>query len=285
MLRTVAIGIDDPGQAGELIGFAQAVAPGAQLILVNAYAFDGALTRFLTLGYGDALRDTTEQVMKAVREDNGVPDARIELIADTSPARALQHAAQRWDADLIVIGGTHRGPVGRVTVGDVTRSTVLDAPCPVAVVPIGGCRGPITTIGVGFDGSPESREALALAAGVARAIGARIVALYAVQLPIPVDAYAIDLREAGAEMRLSALAATEEAVADLGVPAEARAEIMYGAVRHGLDGLAAEVDLLVTGSRRWGALRRVIVGSMSDHLIHALECPVLVALRPADEQA
>ena len=66
MLRTVAIGIDDPDQAGDLIAFAQTVAPSAALILVNAYAFDGALTRFLTLGYGDALRRDPAKVARDV---------------------------------------------------------------------------------------------------------------------------------------------------------------------------------------------------------------------------
>jgi hypothetical protein len=52
-----------------------------------------------------------------------------------------------------------------------------------------------------------------------------------------------------------------------------------GLVREELDKLAAEVDLLVSGSRSWGPIRRTVLGSISDRLIHHAPCPVLVVPR------
>ena len=45
--------------------------------------------------------------------------------------------------------------------------------------------------------------------------------------------------------------------------------------------LGEQVDLLVIGSRRWGAATRVLVGSTGEALLHDAACPVLVVPRPA----
>jgi hypothetical protein len=43
---------------------------------------------------------------------------------------------------------------------------------------------------------------------------------------------------------------------------------------------AETVDLLVVGSRGWGPLSRVALGSTSDWLTHHAPCPVIVVPRP-----
>jgi nucleotide-binding universal stress UspA family protein len=48
-----------------------------------------------------------------------------------------------------------------------------------------------------------------------------------------------------------------------------------------MDALSRDVDLIVTGSRGWGPIRRVALGSLSDRLIHHASCPVLVVPRTA----
>jgi nucleotide-binding universal stress UspA family protein len=54
-----------------------------------------------------------------------------------------------------------------------------------------------------------------------------------------------------------------------------------GVVADRLDELATKVDLVVCGSRGWGAVRRVILGSTADRLIHSSPSPVLVVPRTA----
>jgi hypothetical protein len=39
------------------------------------------------------------------------------------------------------------------------------------------------------------------------------------------------------------------------------------------------VDLLISGSRGYGALRRALLGSTSEHLAHCTHCPLLVLRR------
>jgi nucleotide-binding universal stress UspA family protein len=77
-------------------------------------------------------------------------------------------------ADLIVVGSDRKGPVGRVLAGDVTSGALYGAPCPVAVAPRGlASRNEVLRkVGVGYDGSPESPQALEFAHGIAEATGA-----------------------------------------------------------------------------------------------------------------
>jgi nucleotide-binding universal stress UspA family protein len=43
----------------------------------------------------------------------------------------------------------------------------------------------------------------------------------------------------------------------------------------------AGADLLVAGSRGYGPVRRVLLGSVSTQLVHQAHCPVLVVPRPS----
>ena len=42
------------------------------------------------------------------------------------------------------------------------------------------------------------------------------------------------------------------------------------------------MDLLVVGSRGYGPLRRVLLGSVSSELMHSAPCPVMVVPRTAE---
>ena len=83
------------------------------------------------------------------------------------------------------------------------------------------------------------------------------------------------IRREEAEDRLAAV------LADLG-------EIATGALPFGdpareLAYAAHDLDLLVTGSRGYGPLRRLMLGSTSTKLVHEAPCPVLVLTRPVGD--
>jgi hypothetical protein len=46
-----------------------------------------------------------------------------------------------------------------------------------------------------------------------------------------------------------------------------------------------ELDLLVIGSRNYGPLRRLMLGSTSSKLVHRAPCPVLVTTRSVEDDA
>jgi nucleotide-binding universal stress UspA family protein len=61
---------------------------------------------------------------------------------------------------------------------------------------------------------------------------------------------------------------------------EASGEIAVGSPLVELVELSGSVDLLVVGSRGFGPVRRLLLGSTSDRLVREAACPVLAVPRP-----
>jgi nucleotide-binding universal stress UspA family protein len=198
----------------------------------------------------------------------------------------LHNVATRSRAQLIVVGSAHRGRIGRVLAGDVTAGTLHGAPCPVLVAPAGYARhgGGLDTIGVGFDGSPESRAALELAHELAKAAGARLRVIDVVVPPDPggsFPAYRPDWEEHARIRREEAEARLGEVLAELGDMATG--DVAFGRPARELAYEANHLDLLVMGSRGYGPVRRLMLGSTSGRLVHEAPCPVLVLARGAEQ--
>jgi nucleotide-binding universal stress UspA family protein len=64
--------------------------------------------------------------------------------------------------------------------------------------------------------------------------------------------------------------------------AKAQTATTTGRPADALRALSGEVDLLVIGSRRWGAAARVSLGSTGESVMFHASCPVLAVPRPAN---
>ena len=98
-------------------------------------------------------------------------------LSGRSAARALFEYAHEEDIDLIVVGSSHHGKVGRVFPGSVGESLLRGAPCAVAVAPRGFARqGRVGfgVIGVAYDGSDEAQLALAESERLVRSVEAQL---------------------------------------------------------------------------------------------------------------
>jgi nucleotide-binding universal stress UspA family protein len=220
-----------------------------------------------------------------------------------SPAKKLFGMAERGQAELIVLGSTHRASRGRVAPGSVAEHLLNGARCRLAIAPRGYARArarlaadasgeraddvPAGTaalpsvrqeprvIGVGFNGTLESRGALEEAAELARRAAASMRVI-AVDAPAPKQ---LEPR-ASAETAGRLQANLHDAVAEL--PSELRALPVYerGEPAEKLLEQAAEgVDLLVLGSRGFGPVLRLLLGSVAGRVIRDAACPVLVMPR------
>ena len=285
MFPNVIAGVDGFDGGRDAIALAQALGP-ARLTLVGAYPHDPIRTRASVPGYEQILREDTLRMLEAARLQAGV-EAELLAVGDNSPARALQQAAAERHADLLVIGAAHHGPLGRVVLGDVGRSVMHHAPCPVAVAPKHAVTAPPRTIGVGFDGTPEAKAALDLAREWAREHRAALsvwVAWETPSMPIPAAVgTGVDLDEVTAGARRWADELLAETLAAL--PAATAGHVVHGRAGAELERAAEGLDLLVVGSRGWGPWSRVAIGSTSDWLMHHAACPVIVVPRPADPAA
>jgi nucleotide-binding universal stress UspA family protein len=239
----------------------------------------------------------TPQYALALRED---AQTRLDAVARTladkvevssyvqfgSPAGVMHDLAEQLSAAAIVVGSTHRGPVGRLLMGDVAAGLLHGSPCPVAVAPRGYDATPgtdLARIGVAFDGTPESEEALASALGIAERMGG-YVTCFTVLEPTdwtggsPVPGWVPS--PAAEESRIEhAQSIAQRALDEVQEATLASSEVLHGPVAEALAGVSNELDLLVCGSRAYGALRSVFAGSVSRALAHKASCPLLVVPR------
>ena len=112
------------------------------------------------------------------RLDGIAADRRqIRITPNPSAAHALHDIAQAEHAELIVVGSSHTGRLGRVAPGSTGERLLHGAPCAVAIVPDGyrtRAEQPIRRIGVAYDGSDEATAAVAAAVELARALSAEL---------------------------------------------------------------------------------------------------------------
>ena len=230
---------------------------------------------------------TREYVKLVQAHDHSVLDPALAELAglraegraleSASPARGLHELAEDEGASLIVIGSTHRGPVGRVVLGSVGEILLAGTPVAVAVAPKGfAARVPsaIRSVSAGFNRALEGHAALRTAAALASDLGAKLRA-------ITVDEGFARARHP-AKHRSDGDGSVEEeldrALADLQAP-DAERVMLSGGAAECLAEACSDSDLLVVGSRSYGPLHHTLLGSVSAKLMRSCPAPLLVVPR------
>jgi nucleotide-binding universal stress UspA family protein len=236
------------------------------------------------------MRKEAEAALRQTR-DELAPGARIDVETDWSVPRALERIVRREHRNLLVLGSSRHGPERHVGIGKRTRQLLCHFRCALAVAPRGMSTHPgrrLARIGVGYDGSPESEAALALASSIAVAAGARMSVRGVVDDRIPGLAWSHYAREELTAMwsellspEIDSLRVKAQATADAS-GASVDVDVRLGRPADVLRELGEDVDLLVIGSRRWGATARVLLGSTGEALLQDARCPVLVVPRPRE---
>lgn len=274
------VGFDGSEGGRDALELARRVAEPAQAgLLVVAVIPYGPLPVDFRALESDAAAEA-EPLFEEARERLAGLEVETRGFGGGSPAGVMTDLAEAGEIDLIVVGSPHRGAVGRALIGSVAESLLHGAPRPVVVAPRAYAEerhDPARRIAVAYDGTPEAKAALRRAEAIAAPTGATIEVLTVVAPPVampgvvgytPIDPPDPDrvLTEAVNSVD-SGLAATGRRLD--GPPARTLAEACD-------DG----VDLLVAGSRRYGPVMRVLLGSVSTQLVHLAPCPVLVEPRP-----
>jgi nucleotide-binding universal stress UspA family protein len=253
MFDNVVVGIDDYEAGRDALELAkQLVPPDGDMLLVFVQVVMRAPGPDTDPQWQLDERRRALERLASVRDDANA-DAQLLTVQAGSVARGL-HEAVRRHGDLLVIGASRRDDFERTFVGDDTRQVLQDAPSAVAVAPTGyATRLPsLDTIGVGYDGSPASEQALTVARTLARERGAELSAFEAVAEPM----YASD-------------------------PVSGQAS---GDAAEALARYAASIDLLVVGSHEYRRRDRFSSGSTSQRLADSAACPLLV-LGPGTQDA
>jgi nucleotide-binding universal stress UspA family protein len=229
----------------------------------------------------DAFTNLAAQVRKGVEAAASEYGAEAEIVEASSAARGLEELTERIEGDLLVLGSA-RTSGGTARAGHKARVLMQGSRCAVALAPVGYRNSDpnLTTIGAAVDGSPESGHALEAAAEIAGEGTVRVMSV------------ATDFAETwgfwGAAYALSELAdASKEATEKILEKAAAAIPDRTGKETVMLEGVAADqlryqsegLDLLCVGSRGYGPVLRVLLGSVSSDLLKEVACPILVVPR------
>ncbi|OBG60468.1 MULTISPECIES: universal stress protein [unclassified Mycobacterium] len=196
----------------------------------------------------------------------------------SSPALALIKMSD--EAEMVVVGTAGRGLLARGVLGSVSATVVRHANCPVAVIhgddlPDNG-DAPVL---VGIDGSPASELATAVAFDEASRRGVDLMALHAwsdiaiSELP---EADWSSLEEEAQRSLAENLAGWQERYPDVTV----QRLVERDAPARQLAEKSEFAQLLVVGSHGRGGLSGILLGSVSNAVLHSVRIPVIVA-RPS----
>lgn len=275
MFKHVMVGID--GEAGDRDGVALAkllLADGGRLTLAHIYPGETYAWRGSNPAYATVEEEDARALLERARTEERV-DADLHYRGNSSVGKGLHVLAEELGADVLVLGSSRHGLMHRVMIGDHTHAALNGAPCAVAVAPAGYAAETklMREVGVGYNGSPESEHALAVARELAAAYGAKLSAFEAVSVPT----FVVHGRTAVDTEPISDLVeqARERIAALRGVEAHAA----YGAPAEELTVYSASLDLLVVGSRDYGPIGHLMHGSTSEQLAHSARCPLLVLTR------
>lgn len=277
MFERILVGVDGNDGGRDAIALAkQLVSEAGRITLAHIYPGEAFVWRGGNPAYWPLEEDEVVAMLEAARSEAGI-EAALRYSPVPPVGRRLHELAEEVKADLLVVGSSRRGLWGRVMLGDDMRAALNGAPCAVAVAPAGYAHAPqpIHRIGVGYDGSRQSRHALATARSLAGQLGAELSGLEVVVIPARVymgsgepDALSVDVLADAARARVAELGGVEPN-AVYGDPAEELAR--YG----------SSLDLLVVGSRDYGPVGRLVHGSTSHELARRCRCPLLVLTRAA----
>ncbi len=277
MFDNVLVGVDGHDGGRDAIALSRMlVAEGGILTLAYVYRGDPQRWRGSRPPFEVGEDERARELLKTASQDAGVT-AQLRSHGATSVGHGLHDLAETIGADLIVVGSSRRGLLGRVLLADDTRAALNGAPCAVAIAPAGYAReaSVIRTIGVGYNGSPESVHALGVARSLAAARRAQLAALTTITAPAYVLAGGAGGTEDAVALHL------KKAHSDLSALENVEAHASHGRPADELGIFSDSVDLLVVGSRSYGPIGRLVHGSTSQQLARAARCPLLILTRAA----
>jgi nucleotide-binding universal stress UspA family protein len=204
------------------------------------------------------------------------------------PIHALHELASYEKADLIVFGAAREGLADHLHISLMERM-VHGAPCAVAVAPDGYAGGETSEfhrVGVGFSDSEEGRTVLHLAEELAELLGGELEVIAGSGLSPALASYAFSSPSLPAvedEMYAETKANLERIADELGGSVPAHLETIRGDPSGVLIERSNDLDILMLGSRAYGPLRHVLLGSVSAGVMREAHCPVLVVPRGAPQ--
>lgn len=231
----------------------------------------------------EAIASTHERVATELREAGVAAEAQT---VPGKPDEAIVAEADRFGADLIVVGARRQGSIAATLLGSVSRAVVERAPCSVLVARSTTARRLL----LATDGSPPARYATTIVGTWPMFADAHIVLLGVGEAPPDYPRMVLSDSERRSAYRKTIAASTaevtatvEEAVDDLSARGRhVEAKIRLGEAATEIVAAAQEwpADMVVQGAHTQPLLERLLLGSVARKVLDGVACSVLIA-RPA----
>jgi nucleotide-binding universal stress UspA family protein len=282
----IVVGYDgsEASRAALRWGTAQAVREKAALRIVESYELVVALRpepgAVVPL---EALQEAHRRGLDSVAEDVRLRHPGLTVttaLVHEPPAATLVPESEQ--ARQIVIGTRGLGGWSGLLLGSTSVQVAAHARCPVVVVPadVRPRAREQSTIVVGVDGSKVSEDAIGFAFTQAEQTAAKVLAVHAWHSPAApyqgsLDTMLFDPVEV--EERSQVLVAESIAGAVQDHPdVEFEVRLIGGQPARALLIAAESADLLVVGSRGRGGFAGLMLGSVSQGVLHHAHCPVAI---------
>lgn len=283
----VLVGYDGSSSARRAAHWAAREAATRHRRLVIVHAFRWPLTELTQLRtevmvlsedpFRDEYQKLVDDLVVECRPLAGGNEVRGEVVTG-EPVDVLTRLGA--NANLLVLGSSGHGAVHQVLLGSTSAELVRSVAAPVVVVRDTDQPARRRRVVVGVDGSDTSAKAVDFAYDFATRHNADLVAVHAWS-DLPLDAlgavgeWNVDWDEITGQARVAlseALAGHSARYPDVRVhpvvtmskPAEALLE------------QGDNADMVVVGSHGRGAVRRMLLGSVSQAVLHYAKCPVAV---------
>src|SRR5215212_2341945 len=190
--------------------------------------------------------------------------------------------AEEIGAGLIVMGSRGRGGIRRALMGSVSESVVRHAHCPVLVVRDGERQRDYLpgTILLAVDGAEEASAAARTAVELAKRTDSELHEGHVGEVTPVYNPERHGYRARYEELQEQARRLLDEQVHEVNSAGGtvSRAHLRMGRPDEEIVVLGEEIraDLIATGSRGLGGMRRALMGSVSDSIVRHSHCPVLV---------
>ena len=242
----------------------------------------------------DALRaESAERAFSAARKALPPESPRHEeLIVPGEPAPGLIAHARLTESPLIIMGRRGLGTIRELLLGSVSERVVHYADCPVTVLAGDRHVGLPSVLVVPVDGSSHAGRAAGHAAELATATGAKIKLVHvhpkrSAEIPgVGAGIAGLSGVAADVEKRLAEMGSTASRIAfesaRAAMPERLAGKLeevsSSGNVDEAILRAAAEEpgSAIVMGRRGLGRMRELMLGSISQRVLHHAECPVTV---------
>jgi nucleotide-binding universal stress UspA family protein len=281
-IQSIVVGVAEPHAGDPPLEAALDLArrTGATLHAVHAFALPVPSYTHTTIQYADTqgAAGYTEEVRERFERSLHAHFREDPMVCHATPGpaeRAIIDTALSVQADVIVVGATHRGPLGRALLGTTAQRVLRESPCPVFVIhsiPVAPRRLMITTDL--SDGSASVYERALDLVEVAYGTGATEIRAMLSVFPSPTAPAlaAPALHEAAGEALAAFLADRRPRIRS------ATPVLRYGLPASEISAEAKgwNADLVVLGTHARTGLTRWLLGSVAEATLRDLPCNALV---------